>query len=469
MEVACEIEMIKDPETRKTNITYVARHIEDALDSQREYRSGCAVRCRHCLAKSCCLWFGKRYGNYLTCLYLITKSLYIINVVGQFFFMNRILGTNYTFYGLDLLRDLAEGFVWQESGNFPRITLCDFEVRKLANTHRHTVQCVLPINMFNEKIFIFLWFWFVLVAAVNTSSFLYWSYKSSFHGPRVHFIRKFLKLRDALEPGDKKRTFAFVDSFLRQDGVFIVRLIAQNAGELVASEVVEKLWVLYKTRQNVSTVRLGATSPLADVGKSGAISPRSFMPQQYRPNHQHHSRHHQQPSPMPAVRQRSSRSLEPTSPTVRAKLRNQLPPSYSSRQPPISPLEPPGLSPLPPPLPPPAVRSSAPPPLPPPPGGSIASSTDRTSSSTNSRSALSTIGGNNENSTGMQSAYLKSSTTQVLKPVSSRTVAEKKTDMKGYPLSGSEGSSGTQPVGGSQTNNTAMRTSQIEDDPGEFV
>lgn len=266
MEASCDIEMIRDPDSRKSNVTYVARHIEDSLTSQREYRDGCGVSCRHAMARTCCLWFGKRYGNYLICLYLITKALYIFNVVGQFFLMNRILGTNYTFYGLDLIRDIAEGYVWEESGNFPRITLCDFEIRKLANSHRYTVQCVLPINMFNEKIFIFLWFWFILVSTVSISSFLYWAYKSSFRSNRIHFIRKFLKLRDSLESGEKKRSFNFVDSYLRQDGVFILRLVAQNAGELVASEIVEKLWQMYKRRHVVATTVTVEKSRVNEIG-----------------------------------------------------------------------------------------------------------------------------------------------------------------------------------------------------------
>ncbi|KER33113.1 hypothetical protein T265_01004 [Opisthorchis viverrini] len=459
MEVACEIEMIKDPETRKSNVTYVARHIEDALTTQREYRSGCGVKCRHFLARSCCLWFGKRYGNYLICLYLITKSLYILNVVGQFFFMNRILGTNYTFYGIDLLRDIAEGIVWQESGNFPRITLCDFEVRKLANVHRHTVQCVLPINMFNEKIFIFLWFWFILVAAVNTSSFLYWSYKSSFQGNRVHFIRKFLKLRDALEPGDKKRTAAFVDSYLRQDGVFILRLVGLNAGELVASEIVERLWSLYKSRQTVSVSRFGQPGSMQDIGKSGTLSPRSFLPHQQRSNHQHHSHHRHYPSPTPSGNQRSSRSSLPSSPNQELVSPSQPPPplypSHLGRQKIPTPI---GFeSPPPPPLPP-SSRSTAPPPLPPPPP--LGGSEGRRSSSSNSRSQSSTVGDSDKHSVRLRSTYGSSG------PSTSRTGEVLKsgdTGRTGAPKSGSSNAAF------SSSKSELPRVNQNEEDPGEFV
>ncbi|KAL3309881.1 Innexin inx3, partial [Cichlidogyrus casuarinus] len=256
MEVACDIEMIKDPESRRSNVTYVARHIEDALNTQREYRIGCSVKFRHCLAKNCCLWFGKRYGNYLVFLYISIKLLYMINVIGQFFLMDQFLGSeSQRFFGVNLLYNLSRGVEWSHSGNFPRITLCDFTIRKVAgNLHSHTVQCVLPINMLNEKIFIFLWFWYVLVAAVCFSSFFHWFHKCTFRLSRIQFIRKFLKLREALEPGNKKKSYSFVDDYLRPDGVFILRLVAQNAGELVASEIVERMWQIFKQHQSNPTI-----------------------------------------------------------------------------------------------------------------------------------------------------------------------------------------------------------------------
>ena len=39
---------------------------------------------------------------------------------------------------------------------------------------RYSVQCVLPINMYNEKIFLFLWFWMVFVAAISCINFVTW-------------------------------------------------------------------------------------------------------------------------------------------------------------------------------------------------------------------------------------------------------------------------------------------------------
>lgn len=59
---------------------------------------------------------------------------------------------NYHYYGIDKLRRLQDP---EYKGNiiFPYVTLCDFMVRRMGeNIHRYTVHCVLPVNLFNEKV-----------------------------------------------------------------------------------------------------------------------------------------------------------------------------------------------------------------------------------------------------------------------------------------------------------------------------
>ena len=86
------------------------------------------------------------YASYVTGLYLITKILYLINIAGNLLLINKFLETDtYSIYGWGVLRDLLSSQGWQESGNFPRVTLCDFDVRVLGNLQRHTVQ-VSPIH-----------------------------------------------------------------------------------------------------------------------------------------------------------------------------------------------------------------------------------------------------------------------------------------------------------------------------------
>ncbi|PIO56785.1 innexin-3 domain protein [Teladorsagia circumcincta] len=106
-------------------------------------------------------------GSYITIVYVIVKFLYALNAIFQFIFLKNVLGVKSYTWGLDVSLDLWNGREWPETGNFPRITMCDYDVRVLGNLHRHTVQCVLMINMFNEKIFVALWYWLCIMLIVR--------------------------------------------------------------------------------------------------------------------------------------------------------------------------------------------------------------------------------------------------------------------------------------------------------------
>ena len=251
VEAAETIQNALYPERRDKTIKYMIRHLDHYLDYQREYRGGCCVACKHCLAKHLCLICGNRYGNYLVALYLSTKVLYFCNVLCQLFLLNGFLGTDYHMYGLDIIRDLITQTDWSASRRFPRITLCDFEIRQMGTVHRHTVQCVLPINLFNEKIYIFLWFWYAFVAGATLFSFLRWIWVIGFRYSRIRYIRKHLKIMDKLNRDndrDRKLSHKFAEMYLRQDGCFVLKLVAKNSTDLVVADIVAALWDNYKNK-----------------------------------------------------------------------------------------------------------------------------------------------------------------------------------------------------------------------------
>ncbi len=72
--------------------------------------------------------FGKSNAFFLSGLYIFTKLLYVVNVLAQFVILNAFLSPKYTFWGYGILNDIVNGREWQESGHFPRVTLCDFNV-----------------------------------------------------------------------------------------------------------------------------------------------------------------------------------------------------------------------------------------------------------------------------------------------------------------------------------------------------
>lgn len=184
-------------------------------------------------------------GRFLIASYLVVKFLYALNALIQFLFVKDMLGVDSYLWGGQVLSDLIRGREWSESGNFPRVTLCDFEVRVLANLHRHTVQCVLMINMFNEKIFIFLWFWLLFIASMSIASLCYWALTSFTNQTGRKMVRNYIEKIDE-SVARSQRSQALIDEFvaekLRPDGLFLLRLVQSNSGDIVTCDLIATLW-----------------------------------------------------------------------------------------------------------------------------------------------------------------------------------------------------------------------------------
>ncbi len=132
---------------------------------------------------------------------------------------------------------------------FPRVTMCDFNVRRLGNLHRYTVQCTLPVNMYNEKIYMFLWFWMLFVAFVSLFSFMTWLCRALMVLDRVRYIKNHLAAAGKIhlkhtDPKDvvPRDVAKFCKSYLRHDGIFLLHLIGHNTNHITVNEIIDRLW-----------------------------------------------------------------------------------------------------------------------------------------------------------------------------------------------------------------------------------
>merc|ERR1719219_2015492 len=110
------------------------------------------------------------------------------------YFTDKFLGNEFTTYGWDLLTVTAgnpEDRADPMNVVFPKMTKCTFHRYGPSGTiTRHDGLCILALNIINEKIFVFLWFWFVLLALISALALVYRIAILSLPSLRVRVIMK---------------------------------------------------------------------------------------------------------------------------------------------------------------------------------------------------------------------------------------------------------------------------------------
>ncbi|CAD6190507.1 unnamed protein product [Caenorhabditis auriculariae] len=243
LESAAKVKKNVRTSEREKEVSKAASHLIEALELQRELKTDAGF-----ISKM------RKSGNFLSTLYLFTKVLYLVNIFWQFHIFAVFLNTSNYFWGWDTFMNITSGIQWDQTGFFPRVTMCDFTVRVLGALHRWTVQCVLMINMFTEKIYVFFWFWFLLVGVITTLSLVYWIFALASKSSRRQFVSKYLRCMNlvSLHPNKEENRYidSFVNNFVTGDGVFLLRLIQTNGGDLLVSEIVASLFREYMKRHD---------------------------------------------------------------------------------------------------------------------------------------------------------------------------------------------------------------------------
>ncbi|RZF46448.1 hypothetical protein LSTR_LSTR012523 [Laodelphax striatellus] len=167
----------------------------------------------------------KRHNMYAM-RYWMCEALCLVNILGQLYFMDRFFDGEFLSYGLRVMSfsDQAQEERYDPMVFvFPRVTKCTFhKYGPSGSIQKHDSLCILPLNIVNEKTYIFIWFWFIILATLLTMLIIY---------------RLVIICCPAIRPG-----------LLR----FRNRMVAREVAEAVVRKTdIGDWWVLYMLGQNM--------------------------------------------------------------------------------------------------------------------------------------------------------------------------------------------------------------------------
>ena len=105
------------------------------------------------------------------------------------------------------------------------------------------------MNLYNERIFAFYWFWLVFLVVATCYGIAIWLARMSYRGRRG-FLKMHLRTNLQTDiPQQQRRLFnTFTERYLGGDGILFLRLVAKNTNVVVAgreSATVDKTRVFY--------------------------------------------------------------------------------------------------------------------------------------------------------------------------------------------------------------------------------
>jgi len=171
--------------------------------------------------------------------FFLCEMLNFANVLGQIYFMDFFLGGEFTRYGTDVLAMTELSPEEREDPMarvFPKMTKCTFHKFGPSGTvEKFDGLCVLPLNIINEKIYVFLWFWFIILTVITGFQICY------------RLIVLFMpRLREVLLKSRSRLSMMYkVESVCRRLGVgdwFLLYQLGKNIDPLIFKEFIGELY-----------------------------------------------------------------------------------------------------------------------------------------------------------------------------------------------------------------------------------
>ncbi|GIY16817.1 innexin shaking-B [Caerostris extrusa] len=175
--------------------------------------------------------------------YFLCEFLALFNVIGQMFLLNKFFDGRFLKFGYDVIKFFysaeyiasTSSVVYMKGDPmimlFPRVTKCVFrKYGKSSLIEVHDILCVMALNIINEKIYIFLWFWFIILIVLTGLSCLVDLVLVFSPTLRVYTLKTHFYLVDKRDLQILMRKGSFGDWF-------IIDLLGQNLDAMLFKDV----------------------------------------------------------------------------------------------------------------------------------------------------------------------------------------------------------------------------------------
>jgi hypothetical protein len=238
---------------------------------------------------------------------------------------------------------------------------------------------VLRINLFNEVIYIFMWFWLCILAVLTIVDYLTWTARLLIPSDKLRFIKRHLDIYNFYLPSTNAKSsptastglkypaasaatvppnsaeseysnnfanllsakknanqFEYVDvekekklireftfKYLKDDGIFAMRILASSASDLIVTEIISELWRSFKLNYSDQAVQDAMADNVTIMSDSSLIQNGNAV------GSNHHN-HNSSSSSASSTTSSSSAASSPSSLLPQSQAKSNLPPQSAS-------------------------------------------------------------------------------------------------------------------------------------------
>lgn len=140
---------------------------------------------------------------------------------------------------LSFVEDDPQNRIDPMSRVFPRMTKCVYKNYGPSGTQQnHDALCMLPINVINEKIYVFIWFWMVILGVITAINTVYHLVLVLSPGTLSLMIKRRLRQRKVKTEEGLKDIFEDVTNRFMFGDWMLLNLLAYNMSPIILSELI---------------------------------------------------------------------------------------------------------------------------------------------------------------------------------------------------------------------------------------